>query len=92
MNKLTIVYTIQILYLVGSFISGIYSAATGTDAEAILQIGFWIVLVPTALLIMSDAKGRGMPRYHGWWAVLGIIGVLIYHFGFARKASSASEK
>ena len=45
-----------------------------------------------ALLIISDAKQRGLPKYHGWWAVLGIIGVLIYHYGFVKKMSSPAVK
>ena len=88
MGKLTIIWVIQIVYLVGSVFAGAFSYATGMEGESIVQLGFYIVLVPTALLIISDAKERGMPKYHGWWAVLGIIGVLIYHFGFVKKQTS----
>ena len=95
MSKLTIVYIIQILFLVGTFFASIFSYAYGMLAEVLsgLEMLYWLILlVPTALLIMSDAKDRSMPKYHAWWAVLGIIGVLIYHFGFARKASVKSAK
>ena len=84
MNKIIIAYVIQILLFFGSFFSYFFLS----DVSAIAQIAYYVAIIPTALLIMSDAKERGIPKYHGWWAVLGIIGVLIYHFGFARKVSS----
>lgn len=35
--------------------------------------------------LYKDAKQRKLSKMHGAWALLGIIGVAIYHFFFARK-------
>ena len=85
-NKIVIAYAVQILLFIASGGSYFY----GDKANVIVQIIYVFAIIPTAFLIISDAKQRGIPKYHGWWAVLGIIGVLIYHFGFARK-TQASE-
>ena len=37
------------------------------------------------ICLYNDAKQRKLSKAHGAWSLLGIIGVAIYHFFFARK-------
>jgi hypothetical protein len=48
----------------------------------IIMLGFFFL---TAYFIDKDAKTRKLSSYHQLWALLSIIGVIIYHLGFARN-------
>ena len=45
-------------------------------------IGAFIV----AGFIGKDAAERKLPGAHKWWALLGVLGVIIYHLAFALRA------
>ena len=90
MTALRAAYTIQVLFLVAAFVFGIYAAATGLSDDVIagvVQIGSIISVIPCVFLIKADAKGKGLEPYHAAWGLLGLIGVLVYDYGFSRKIS-----
>jgi len=53
--------------------------------QAISNIYMWVNFGIVINLLWRDAKQRGLPIYHGLWAFLDLIGVIIYHLAFARK-------
>jgi hypothetical protein len=43
----------------------------------------FVYLVVASKFISNDAISKGLSKRHGFWALLGIIGILIYHLGFS---------
>ena len=64
-----------------SLFFGIVSLFFRSFSSLIILIGIVVV----GIFIEKDALARGLSRAHGLWALLGLIGVFIYHMVFARK-------
>ena len=78
-------------YITGAYIiSGIMILSNGIlflnlSSLSLLSVSQLILLLIAGNLILADAKKRGLSQIHSLWILLGIIGVIIYDFGFAQN-------
>jgi len=78
MNLISIAYLVEIITIILNYL---------LDVNALVL--FWVInmlsIGVVSSLLGKDAPKRGLTKGHSFWALLGILGVIIYHLVFARK-------
>lgn len=47
-----------------------------------------VLLICLFVVLYKDAESRNISKAHCLWALLGILGVLIYHLAFAKSSTT----
>lgn len=84
MNNIIGAYVTFFVYIIVDFFVGLVVSKNGLDFLFMILLIF-IYLVVASKFISKDAISKGLSKRHGFWALLGIIGILIYHIGFSKN-------